>query len=217
MRKMTMLLTFSLLCVAAPGRGEVLWDQSDYDLFGGGFFNSVSGGPPFGVTMFAVSDVTVTGAPWHVETINTFYSVVSPTWGDAISEGHVHVFPKVGPLPIDATDVPTASPLVSMTGTLITGGVCQVQATGLNIDLAPGEYWIGITPIAPSGPFGPEIQMSSHTLIGVDTAVYDLYAFPGPPAWFVFNPGLDQAMSIEGTRPVSVESTSWSRIKATYR
>jgi hypothetical protein len=213
----TTLLTLALLTIAAPSRGAVLWDQSDYNLFGGGFFNSVSGGPPFGVTMFAVSDVTVTGAPWHVDTISTYYSVLDPSWVEAISQGHLHVFPKSGPLPSDVTDDPAASPLVPMTGTNLDGGVGLVQATGLNLDLAPGEYWIGITPVAPSGPFGPEIQMSSHTLIGADTATFDLFAFPGPPAWFNFNPGLDQAMRIDGTGPVSVESTSWSRIKATYR
>lgn len=216
MRKLTMLLSLSMFFLASPGRSEILWDQSDYDLFGNGFFNSVSGGPPFGITMFAVSDVTVSGAPWHVDTINTYYGFISGTWGDAISQGHLHVYPKTGSLPIDATDIPTASPLVPMTGTNI-GGVWHVQATGLNLDLAPGEYWIGITPIAPSGPFGPEVQMSSLTLIGEDTASYDPFQFPGPPAWFNFTPDHDMAMSIEGTSPVSVESTSWSRIKATYR
>jgi hypothetical protein len=208
-------LTLALLAVAAPGRSEILWDQSNYDVFGGGFFNSVSGGPPFGVTMFAVSDVTVTGSPWQVDTIETFYSMLDQSWGFAISQGHLHVFPKTGAMPAP-TDDPVASVLVPMTGSDI-GGAWKVQATGLNLDLAPGEYWIGITPIAPSGPFGPEIQMSSLTFLGAETACFDPFAFPGPPAWFAFNPGLDQAIRIEGTRPVSVEANSWSSIKAMYR
>jgi len=216
MNKVTTLVALSIFAVAGTVQAEALWDQSDYDLFGAGFFNSVSGGPPFGITNHVVSDVTVNGNGWHVEAITTYYSFLDPTWGTAITQGHLHVFPKIGPLPIDGTDDPTLSPVVAMTGTDI-GGVWQVSATGLSLDLSPGEYWIGITPIAPSGPFGPEIHMGTITFVGAETATYDPFAFPGPPAWFNFNPGIDASILIEGTRPTTVESTSWSRIKATYR
>jgi hypothetical protein len=205
----------ALAILAAPVSADVLWDQSDYDPFGAGFFNSVSGGPPFGITNFVVSDVTVDGSGWNVSSITTYYSFLDVTWGTAISEGHLCVFPRTGPLPL-GTDDPTTTVVVPMTGVDI-GGVWQITAAGLNLDLAPGDYWIGITPIAPSGPFGPEIHLGAATFVGIDVASYDPFAFPGPPAWFNYNPGTDATILIEGTRPTPVEDTTWSQIKSIYR
>lgn len=201
--------------LAGPVQADVLWDQSA-DPFGAGFFNSVSGSPPFGITQYVVSDVTVPASGWYVETITTYYSFLDPFWGTSISEGHVNVFPKTGALPVDGTDDPTISMLVPMTGTDI-GGMWQVQATGLGIVLPAGEYWIGITPVAPSGPFGPEIHLGSTTFLGAETASYDPFQSPGPPAWFNFNPGTDASIKIEGANPTSVDAFSWTRVKSLYR
>ena len=206
----------ALAILAAPVSADVLWDQSDSDAFGAGFFNTVSGGPPFGMTVFTVSDITVDGSGWNVESISTYYSALDPSWGGAISEGHLVVYPKTGPLPIDGVDDPTTSVVVPMSAVLVVD-TFVLTASGLNLDLPPGEYWVGITPVAPSGPFGPEIHLSSGTFMGVDTASYDPFAFPGPPAWFNFNPGIDASILLEGTRPTPVEGTSWSQIKAIYR
>ena len=74
-----------------------------------------------------------------------------------------------------------------------------VTASGLRLYVAPGEYWIGITPRAPSGFFGPEPHLATMTLVGDATASLDPYAFPGPPGWFNFNPGVDAVISVEGS------------------
>jgi hypothetical protein len=216
MKKVTILAALAAVALAGSVRADVLWDQSDYDAFGAGFFNSVSGGPPFGITQYVVSDVVVPAAGWHIESITTYYGLIDPFWGTAISEGHVHVFAKTGARPVDGTDDPTLSVLVPMTGTDI-GGVWSVSASGLHISLPAGEYWIGITPVAPSGPFGPEIHMGTVAFVGAATASYDPFAFPGPPAWFDFNPGVDASIKIEGSRPTSVDPTSWTRVKSLYR
>lgn len=214
--KLVTTLAAAALAIATAVPAETLWDQSNYDLFGAGFFNSVSGSPPLGITNYAVSDVTVDGSGWRVESISTFYGLIDPNWGIAISEGYLLVYPKTGPLPVDGADDPLAAALVPMTGSDI-GGVWQVTASGLSLDLAPGDYWIGITPVAPGGFFGPEIHMSSLTFLGAETASWDPYAFPGPPAWFHFNPGVDAAIRIDGTRPVAVEPTTWGGVKAAWR
>jgi hypothetical protein len=203
----------AVVALASGASADVLWDQSDYDVWGMGFFNSESGGPPFGMTWHGANDVTVDGG-WNVESITSYYSAMDLAWGEAIAQGYLHVFPKTGPLPIED---PTLSVLVPMSGVLV-GDHFAVTAPGLGLYLAPGDYWLGITPIAPSGPFGPEVQLSSMTFLGNETVSYDAFAFPGPPAWFVFNPGLDAAMLVEGTiAGTPVEETTWGNVKAMYR
>ena len=217
MKLVTTLAALAVLTSTGTTRADVLWDQSNYDVFGAGFFNSVSGSPPFGLTVYTVSDITVDGSGWHVESISTYFTNIDATWGDVVSQGYLNVYPKIGSLPIDGTDVPAAHPTVAMTATDLGNGVYQVTASGLNLDIAPGDYWIGITPIAPSGFFGPEIQFSTSTFLGAEAASWDAFADPGPPAWFNFQPGVDPALLIEGTRPTPVDGSSWGQLKALYR
>ncbi len=214
--KLTKLVAVTLLVLAHTASAEVLFDQTDFDPYGPGFFNSESGGPPFGMTVYAVNDVTVTEG-WIVESVTTFYSALDPVWGEGITEGKLHVFEKTGSLPITGGDDPEASPVVAMSATL-NGDHFVITATGLNLELAPGEYWIGITPNAPSGPFGPEIHLASLTLFGDATASYDPYAFPGPPAWFNFNPGVDASILIEGSvAGTATEEMTWGRLKSAFK
>jgi hypothetical protein len=201
-----------------PAGADVLWDQSNYDTLGAGFFDSVSGSPPFGLTTYTVGDITVGGSGWHVDKITTYYTRIDPNWGIGITQGYLNLFPKTGSLPVDGADDPTAGTPVALTSTSFDDRF-EISAAGLNLELAPGEYWIGITPVAPSGFFGPEIHMSSLTFLGDASASYDPFAFPGPPAWFLFNPGVDAAMLIEGTPhgPLAVAPSTWGDVKALYR
>ncbi len=213
--KLAVISAVVLVALAQTAGGAVLWDQSDYDVWGAGFYNAESGAPPFGMTVFSVNHITVDNV-WLVDSITTYYSALDPVWGDGIAQGYLHVFGKTDPLPVDGTDDPTASPLVTMSGTL-DGDHIVVTASGLNLSLEPGEYWIGITPIAASGPFGPEIHLSSLTLMGDATASYDPFAFPGPPAWINFNPGVDASILIEGVITVANQEMTWGGIKSLYK
>jgi hypothetical protein len=192
-----MLAVLAVALVSSVASADVLWDQSDYDLTVPGFFNSVSGSPPFGLTHYAVSDITVGDGGWYVSKISAYFGAADPVWGDGITEGHLHVYAKTGPLPIDGLDDPTLSPMISMSATL-EGFDAFVVSADVNLHLDPGEYWIGITPLAPSGFFGPEPHWASGTYLGDATASLDPYAFPGPAGWFNFNPGADAAIKIEG-------------------
>ena len=210
--KLTVLCVVALL--ASVASAEVLWDQSDFNPAGAAFYNSESGSPPFGMTWHAVNDVTVTEG-WNVDSITTYYSAIDPMWGTAIAEGYVHVFAKVGPLPVDGVDDPTMSPIVPMVGVLV-GSHFEVTASGLGLYLAPGEYWISTTPFAPAGMWGPECNHSSLTPIGDATASYDAYGVP--LAWVNVHAGLDAAILIEGTIATSpVEETTWASVKAMFR
>ncbi len=202
----------AVMVAATCACADVLWDQPYDPGWGMGFFNSESGGPPFGMTWHGANDVTVLDA-WNVESITSYYSALDPSWGTAITQGYLHVFPKTGVLPVED---PTLSPVVPMSGVLV-GDHFEVTASGLGLYLAAGDYWLGITPIAPSGPMGPEIQTSAAVLVGDETVSYDAYGFP-MPMWFVFNPGLDAAMLVEGTiASTLVEESTWGGIKAMYR
>jgi hypothetical protein len=218
-RKVMTALSAVVLLLAQTASADVLWDRSNYDAFGPGFFNVDAGSPPFGLTVHTVNHVSVGGAGWTVQSITTYYSALDPAWGTGIVNGYLHVYDKTGPLPIDGSDDPTASPLVAMSATF-NGDHWAVTASGLSLPVGPGEHWIGITPIAGAGPFGPEIHLASlDAPSGDDAASYDVFAFPGPPAWFHFNPGLEGSILIEGVTedPVSVEARSFGNVKALYR
>jgi len=212
---LTKLVVVSILALASAAGATTLWDQSDFDPFGAGFFNSESGGPPFGMTNHAINHITVDNV-WRVDSITTFYSALDPAWADGIIEGYLHVFAKTGPLPDDDLNDPALSPVVPMSGVFNNDHIV-VSATDLNLTIEPGEYWIGITPVAPSGPFGPEIHLSSMTLIGDATASYDVYAFPGPPAWFNFNPDVDASILLDGEITTAPTQSTWGAVKSLFR
>ncbi len=212
--RLTLVAGIAVLLLAQTTGAATLWDQTDFDPWGAGFFNSESGAPPMGITMHCVGDVTVE-CGWHVTTITQYYSALDMMWGEGISQGYLHVFPKVGPLPVNGTDDPTLSPLVPVTG-FLNGDHWVLTASGLDIDLVPGNYWIGFTPIAPGGMWGPEIHLSSMTLVSDASASYDPYGVPAE--WMNFNPGMDTAVLIEGdvTGPSGTEQSTWGRIKGLY-
>ncbi len=211
MRKI-MLTTLAVVALATVAGADILWDQAEADMSAPGFFNSESGSPPFGMTMFTVSDILVDDV-WNVTTITTYWSILDEGFAN-LTEGYLHVFPKTGPLPAE-TDDPTLSLLVPMsatvesnTGTLVCGD--------LDLGLEPGEYWIGITPIA-AAPFGPEVHLSSTINWGDASPSYDPYAFPGPPAWFNFTPDHDATILIEGAVTVATEARSLTDVKTLFR
>lgn len=190
--------------------GDILWDQTTLDYAGPGIANSDS--PGFGgFTIHGVNDVTVDGCGWIIESITQYYSTWNMDWPSAVTQGYLHVFPKTGPLP---TDDPTASPVVPMTCVQAHPDYLAITASGLNIALDPGEYWIGITPMGPAGMFGANLQWPT-AVMGVDVASYDV-AFP---AWTNMYAGYDGTLLIEGVDggPSANEVASWGLIKSLYR
>jgi len=209
------LTKIAVLCVvlmaAQLASAEVLWDQPRDPGWMMGWFNSESGGPPFGMTWHGANDVTV-DAGWNVDSITSYYSALDPGWGLAITQGYLHVFPKTGAVPVED---PTLSSVVAMSGALF-GDYVEVTASDLGLYLPPGDYWLGLTPIAPAGMMGPEIQIPTTMFLGSETVSFDAYGMP--PGWFVYNPGMDAAMLVEGTMAgTPVEETTWGSVKAMYR
>lgn len=202
--------------LASRAMGDTLWDQSSVDEFGAAYFNSLSGLPPFGSTMYAVCDVTVGPEGWIVDGISQVYTALDGSWGLAITSGKLVVIPKAGALP--AVD-PSTGLTVAMTGISDNNGHWIVSATGLNLMLNPGNYWIGITPSAPSGPFGPELQLSTTDHQGDDSPWYDPYGAFGSVGWSVPNAGVDANILVTGAvmTPTPTSTVTWGRLKNLYR
>lgn len=214
MKRLSLALAAVLVfAMATSASAQVLWDQSEFDAFGPGFFNSESGSPPFGSTQHTVSDVNAPGA-WHMTRITIYFSALDPAFADGIFQGYLHVWPKVGPMP---GEDPTASPLINLATNVVpgpNGEIIEVSTVGLDMNIAAGDYWIGITPIAPA-PFGPEIHQGATSVYGDASPSFDAFGFPAP-MWVNFTPGVDAAILIEGSGPVSNDSRSVGSIKAQF-
>ena len=215
--KRSLLLGFAMLAVTSVASADTLWDQSAINDQVGGYFNSISGSPPFGLTTYTANDVTVGPAGWQVQSITVRFSGISATWGVGIAQGRITLEPKTGALPVGN---PHINAFVPMTATFVSTGTANywdVTASGLNLALIPGDYWIGITPTAPAGRFGPETQRAAAVQVGDATSSYD--PFVAVPAWTVVASGRDGNILITGTHglPTASESSTWGSIKRLYR
>ncbi len=208
MTKLSLIALTLTMVIAASANAVVLLDQSDYDEFGPLFLNAVAGGPPWGGTSYCVNDVTVDGTGWVITDISTYYNGTG--FFESVSQGYLNIAPKTGALPVDD---PTTDVMVPLTLTIVAPNTYKVTASGLNIELAPGEYWIGITPIA--GSLYDGLHLSSATLIGDATPSFDPY---GTATWTNSNPDVDASILILGLDDVvATESITLDSVKSLYR
>jgi hypothetical protein len=130
----------------------VLWLQLPTDT-GTGFVNQRF--PDFpAYSTYAVSDISVGGFGWQITSISEFY--VSDSWPVSFNV-LLNIFSKTASFPL-ASDDPSAGTVFSATLTR-SGGIDAVTVSGLDIFLAPGDYWIGFTPQLAYGSSGQEFQI----------------------------------------------------------
>ena len=146
-----------------------------------------------------MDDISVPAGGWTIDTVSTFFNplVSIPTTTNA----YLVVFPKsLGtPNPMDyATNVP-----VTRTRELFTDpengfsrNTYRFDASGLNVSLAPGDYWIGLTPIADDtwmawGSRTPNMERPIYWSVGA--GAYTTY----PGLWT----GPDMMLRIQGVVP----------------
>lgn len=193
------------LALAASANADVLWNQppafDDFSL--PGFPNRVTGSD----AIFAVTDITVPAGGWTVQSVSTYFSDLS--FNPTVTSAVLNIFPKTGALPTAAND-----PRPIGQGTLVVpvdvrdaGGASQqpvmiITAAGLNINLAAGSYWIGLTPTLNSGPFGSDSHWPAASVIGEQSAArgYDMF---GGFAWTGVGalngpPNTDLALTVTG-------------------
>ena len=212
------LAVLTVLAAAGAAPAAVLWDQSDYDAQGmASWFDSVSGCFPFGSTVHAANDIHV----WDhvtIQRITTWYTPFNFDTG-AGTEAYLYITPKTGDLPVDATDLPQqGGTLVGITVTQNPdNGMWIVVADGLSVSLAPGDYWVSLTPILPSGPWGGDTHLRALSAWGVPSAYYE-YCGEGASTWTAVPDSGDLSLLIEGTVDiVPTESTTWGGAKALFR
>ncbi len=98
---------------------------------------------------YLVADVNIPD-PGFTLTSVTSYQIINGAFG-GVTTARLHLFPKVGNLPDNITDDPSASMVVTVSYDVGTGVMTTV---GLSLDVGAGDYWIGLTPIAGFAEFG---------------------------------------------------------------
>jgi len=215
-----LLLTIAALALmAGAASADVLWDQSNVDLQYAGFWNSQSGcGLDWsGATVFAANDIMIYDEV-TIESITTWYDKFEMGI-EAATQAYLWIAPKAGSLPVSGVDDPVAQgTLVPVTVDLTDPNFYVVHADGLNEMLSPGNYWIALTPIFPSGFWGANYNTRCLDSWGDDTASWEICAQINDQIWQNVNPGMDASIMIEGSvRAVPVEGETWGGLKALYR
>jgi hypothetical protein len=203
------------MATSSAAQAVVLWDQSTINPAGIGVLANHATGFN-GFNAHSVNDVTVPASGWVVTKITQWYAGFDPNWISGITSGYLDVFPKTGPLPL-ATDVPSAVQVAGWScvqdpvrTAQLGQSVLEVSLT-VNLNLPPGNYWIGICPRRSNSPFGAN-SMWASSAVGDPVATQ---LVPGP--WTSSAGGWDGTFRIEGEVPVPSESKSWGSMKALYR
>jgi hypothetical protein len=203
------ILALALSTLATAAGAAVLWDQSTIDPNGPGIVGSYS--PGFGgFVAHTVNDITVPAEGWHVTSITQYYAGFNYAWTN-LTLGYVNIQPKSGALPTAAVSAVQVPMSCVISGDYQGQPIFAVTAA-LNLDLVPGSYWVGLTPIAPAGLDGANLMWATTT-IGSPVATF---LSPGP--WDVFYGDYDSTFRVEGdvNAPVPTAATTWGRLKAMY-
>jgi hypothetical protein len=201
----------ALICSIVPLQAGVLWYQApntsatayidqefpDYSTY----------------STYQVHDVTVGAGGWNIQSITGYYTDGHSTipW-PATASVLINIFPQTGSLPVPGDD-PTAGTVYPASLSVV-GASTVVTAGGLSINLAAGNYWIGITPIIAFGVYGQEYHQQADAVIG------DYSAVRNPGNGFGYGTGwgtyaliggslADGAIRIEGASGIPEPST-WS-------
>jgi hypothetical protein len=195
-----------LLSLASAAGAEVLWDQSNWDTRpvnsneGSINLSSNACSQISGNTKVHTANDVHFDKPVHITTVRiyeTFGNVQTAT------QAYLWIHPKNGVLPTTSSDsLELAAIQVNITAVTETKGAAQcvrVSATGLDIELPAGDYWVSLTPRHNIGVFPWTIHLASTSAVVGDQTVA-IEACTVNSNWFYpTNPTLhDYAMKIEG-------------------
>lgn len=215
MRRLSVLL-LGLACVASVS-ATVLWDQSqlaDY-VAQMPIVTSQEFPPPdpFGTySSYTMNDIATDGQNWVIQEVTVYYSRYSTPspWQGVVQQARLNVLARTGALPDNSFD-PTTGQLVNVTLTPFTQNnvnYLAITASGLNIPLTAGEYWVGLVPLAPLASIGyyQEVPVQTPVLKENETAWRNpLNGFGAGTNWMPWDvPGsdflinTDQSITISG-------------------
>ncbi len=150
---------------------------------------------------YMVADVNIPD-PGFTLTQVASYLGINGAWG-GVTTARLNLFPKVGNLPDNITDDPSASMVVTVSYDVGTGIFSTV---GLNLDVAAGDYWIGLTGIAGFAEFGNNAHKQGANANGDPDAARNpggSFNFPADTDWFSIQSFVnwgwhDMALTVEG-------------------
>jgi hypothetical protein len=144
-----------------------LWDQSNYNT-ATNLANQVFEPANAGFNAYIVDDVVVSAGGWAIDSVTGYFQGAGlPATGTAT----LNVFSESDTLPL-GTDDPTAGSTVNVVYTLQPDGTYSVTASGLGLNLAAGNYWIGITPQLAFGSFGQVWQYTTTSAVNGNPAAF---------------------------------------------
>lgn len=214
-------LSLPLVFLATAAGAAVLWDQSNWNTIGEGSVNlsSNSCSPISGNTkVHTANDVTFT-SPVTITAVNIYEA---PGNVEAATQAFLWIAPKTGSQPTAAsTDVNNVANQVPITISYETNGdvtAVVVTASGLNISLPAGDYWVSLTPRHSLGFYPYTVHLvTSGPVLGAPTSAIE--ACSPNSTWFepLAPTSYDYAIKIEGDQPVPAVSKTWGGIKSLYR
>jgi hypothetical protein len=208
--------TALLLSLASAAGADVLWDQSNlmpppYDGALDESANSCS--QISGNTKIHIASDVHFDYPVHITTIRIYET---PGNVQAATLAYLWIAPKTGPIPTVSSDqLEPGPPAIQVPITPVTVGpngpaqFVRVSATGLDIELPAGDYWVSLTPRHNLGilPYtfhiiasGPVIGDPAPSIVACTVNSDWVYSHPSHP---------DYAMKIEGEvhRPTAAMPT----------
>ena len=211
MKKLLITIAALTLLTGVASADDIVWDQSTIDP-ANSFMNSVSPGMWGTVMVYSASDVSIP-VDLTITAVTTYYTN-NGNWVAGSYPAVIDFYLKTGATPVTGTDDPLSGTAITAELVDVGGGVFELQATGLNIDLVAGDYWVLLTPEIPDGPSFREFQYAAATPLGDSSCNIELGGWL-PPAWA--SVGMDGAimLSIDGT--VAIDNASWGELKAMYR
>lgn len=175
---------------------EVLYESTQINI-PGGILNATSW-PALNDGLILIDDITVPESGWTISSVANYFSPLgSPTSDSAF----IYVYSKsegdVPPMPF-GVKVPVTMQMETFTDSTNaeTREVSKIEASGLNISLNAGEYWIGLSPI--TGEYANcWMAWGSYTSNGERPKCYDMYYqnWVGLAFWT----GPDQMLKVMGS------------------
>jgi hypothetical protein len=189
-----------VLTLTTTTSADVLWDQSNYiageSIMEHEFTDAVE------MNTYVVTDVISTG--WVVDSVSTYFTSFAGDW-NGVTEARLNVFSFVreAPLPLSSDD-PTTGTVVPVTMTEMGDQTWKVTASGLDLDLPAGAYWVGLTPLAGTITENRQEFRVAAPKIGYESAFRNPGGVFGFTDWYYVHafggewPNYDPAILIEG-------------------
>lgn len=214
-------LSALLLSLASAANAVVLWDQSNWNTLGEGSLNlsSTSCSQISGNTKLHTANNVHFDNPVTITTVRIYETSGNV---EAASQAYLWIAPKTGPLPTESSSqVNNAANIVPITISYESNGSASavvVTASGLNINLPAGDYWVSLTPRHSRGLFPYTVHLVTSSAVVGDPSP-SIEACTVNSNWvYTLAPNMyDYAMKIEGDAATPTNRSTWGTLKTLYR